>query len=159
MLVFIALSSFIYYYLLPSGRVSDTAKTVFSLLTVTAVCLPLFGFIDSDVSLFSFPSDKDGTETHAPLDYYADIAVKTVEEKVTLIVKKYTHNSFVIETDVNITDDMCIDIKQVTILFEKYPDSLPELSLAVEKELGIAPHFALKVNDDDKASIDGKTAE
>ena len=45
MLVFISLASFIYWYLLPSGRISETAKAVVSVLAVASVCVPVFSFI------------------------------------------------------------------------------------------------------------------
>lgn len=149
MLVFIALSGFIYYYLLPSGRVSDTAKAVFSVMTVAAVCLPLFGFFDGSARLFSELGAGGGGESYAPFDAYADIARATVEEKLSLAVKKYTDGEFIIETDINISDGMCIDIKQVSVIFEKYPEKLPELSLEIEDMLGITPHFILRENKDD----------
>lgn len=156
MLVFLALSGFIYYYLLPSGRVSETAKNVFSLLTVAAVCVPLFGLFGASEELLSgFGVDTPG-ESYAPAEVYAEIARDTIEEKLSLIIKKHTGEPFFIETEIHISDGMCIDIKQVTILFGKYPDGLPELSLDIEAALGITPHFALKENEDDPKNTVGK---
>lgn len=159
MLVFIALASFIYYYLLPSGHISDTAKSVLSVLTVAAVCVPVFVFFNGDEPFFYGFSSNGEAEPYEPYSYYADIAVKTADEKVSLIVRRYTDASFFVDVDVNISEDMCIDIEQVSVIFEKKPDGLPELSQEIQNELGIAPHFVLKETDDDKETDPRKTEE
>lgn len=160
MLVFIALSSFIYWYLLPSGRISETAKAIVSVLAVAAVCIPVFSFIGrADVSLSSFMSEDGETSVFEPSDVYLAIAENTVNEKIELIVKKYTTNGFFIKTDMNISEDHAIDIKQVSVCFEKYPEKLPELSLEIEEALGIPPVFSLKVNEDAEEQTDRKTEE
>ena len=149
MLLFTALAGFIYDHLLPGGRVSATARAVASVLSVAAVCVPLFGFFSNADNDLAFSGLNGESGAYEPYSYYADIAVKTVEDRITNIVRAYTDNSFFIETDVNIRDDMCIDIKQVSVIFEKYPDGLEELSLAIENELGIAPVFALKEDENE----------
>lgn len=148
-LVFIALASFIYYYLLPSGKVSQTAKTVISLVTVLAVCVPLFGFFEKGSTVFSDFSFSAETEIFEPYSYYAHITETTVNDKVSLLVRQHTDIPFFIETQINISSDNCIDIEQVTVVFEKYPEKLPELSQNIEKELGISPKFRLKEKNDD----------
>lgn len=149
MLVFISLASFIYWYLLPSGRISETAKAVVSVLAVASVCVPVFSFIgQADVSLAYFSDGEEEPSAFAPSDYYAELAEKTVKEKLELIIKKYTDADFSVETDIHITEENCIDIKQVSVIFEKYPEKLPELSLEIESALGVPPVFSQKENED-----------
>lgn len=147
--MFIALASFIYYYLLPSGKVSDTAKTVISLVSILAICVPLFGFFEKGSDFFSDFSFAEETELFEPESYYAEITAKTVEQKVSLITREHTDIPFFVETQINISQDNCIDIEQVTVVFEKYPEKLPELSQKFERELGISPKFSLKEKNDD----------
>lgn len=149
MLVFIALSGFIYWYLLPSGRISETAKTVVSLLAVASVCIPVFAFIGgADTSLSFFTEENGETSVFEPTDYYIRTAEKIVAEKLSLIIGGYTDSAFEIVTDIHITGDACIDIEQVSVIFETYPEKLPELSLAIEEALGIAPVFSLREKED-----------
>lgn len=151
MLVFMAASSLVYHCLLPSGRISKTAGTLMSLLTVLCVMLPLYGIIAKNgeelMSPFSF--NAEDTSMYEPYSRYAEIAKEALREQLSVIIERYTREEYRIEAEINISEDGCIDIKQVSVMFEKYPEKIEELSSEIEAVLGTVPVFGLKENQHD----------
>ena len=150
LLLFVSVGGYIYYYLLPSSSVSQTAKAVLCVFSLSAVCMPLFGafsHIDSDI--FEFESYSTMNEEDA-LEFYADTALKTIEEKTLETVQKYTSVSYKLETDINISEDYSINIEYIRLIFEKEIGDTNELSRALEELFGFIP--AITVQDENRQS-------
>ena len=144
LLLFVAVGGYIYYYLLPSSSVSDTAKAVLCVFSLTAVCAPLFGaFSDINTEIFDFEvySTKSNEDM---LEYYANAARQTVEEKAYEAVRKYTAVSYKLETDINISDDYSINIEYIRLIFEKEIGETDALSRELEDVFGFIPEITVR---------------
>ena len=139
-----SVGGYIYYYLLPSSSVSSTAKAVLCVFSLSAVCAPLFGaFSEINADIFDFEIYSTMNEEEA-LGYYAQTALKTVEEKTLETVSKYTSVEYKLETDVNISEDYSINIEYICLIFEKEIGDTYELSRALEKVFGFIPEITVQ---------------
>ncbi|MBQ2759783.1 MAG: hypothetical protein IJE93_08455 [Clostridia bacterium] len=144
LLLFVSVGGYIYYYLLPSSSVSDTAKAVLCVFSLSAVCAPLFGaFSDINTDIFDFEAYSTMNEEEA-LSFYAQQALKTVEEKTAEAVQKYTAVPYKLETDVNISEDYSINIEYIRLIFEKEIGDISELLFALEEVFGFIPEITVQ---------------
>ena len=144
LLLFVSVGGYIYYYLLPSSSVSDTAKAVLCVFSLSAVCVPLFGaFSGIDSDIFDFESYSTMNEEDA-LEFYADTARKTIEENTLATVQQYTSVSYKLETDINISDDYSINIEYIHLIFEKEIGDTYDLARALEEVFGFIPEITVQ---------------
>ena len=146
MLLFVSAGSLIYCFLLPSGAVSKTAKTVISTVLMTLVFLPLFSVFGSlSEEDFSF-SGSYGTEDY---NSFLDEAVKAAtEDVIKKTVRKFTNVPFETEIFVNKTEDGNINIEYVGITFSAKPQYEKEMTEALISALGIIPHIRVELTDE-----------
>lgn len=146
-LVFISVASLLYYFILPSGTVSKTAKSVISVLALCAVCLPLFSVFGTN----GFSSEifsESAPEPSVPYDYYAAAARQRVEELIAGEIKKYTSVPYETEIDINIGEDNSIIIEHVRIIFSAQPQREDSLRKALFELLGIQPEIEVESTDE-----------
>lgn len=146
MLLFVSAGSLIYCFLLPSGAVSKTAKTIISTVLMTLVFLPLFSVFGSlseeDFSL----SGSYGTEDY---NSFLEEAVKAAtEDVIKKTVRKFTNVPFETEIFVNKTEDGNINIEYVGITFSAKPQYEKEMTEALISALGIIPHIRVELTDE-----------
>ncbi len=128
---------------MPSSSVSHTAKAVLCVFSLTAVCAPLFGaFSDITADIFDFEAYSTLNEEEA-LEYFAQTARKTVEEKTLETVRKYTSVEYKLETEINISEDYSINIEYIRLIFEKEIGDTYELSRALEDVFGFIPEIMI----------------
>ena len=139
-----SVGGYIYYYLLPSSSVSQTAKAVLCVFSLSAVCVPLFGvFSEINADIFDFECYSTMNEEDA-LEFYADTARKTIEEKTLEAVQKYTSVSYKLETAINISEDYSINIEYIRLIFEKEIGDTYALSSALEEAFGFIPEITVQ---------------
>lgn len=115
LLLFASVMGLIYYFLLPSGKISQTAKSVFSVFMLLCVIGPLFSFMNMELPDIDIEAYNDFAE----LDENFISAVKnTVISQIDGVIKKYTEAPYDIEVSVNISSDKSINIEQVRIIFD-----------------------------------------
>ena len=142
MLVFCAAAGLIYYLLLPSGRISETAKGVFSALMLLCVLTPLFSFFGMETPAFSLPQESGISET-ASLTL-----LESVKERLRLsaeqTVRRFTGLPCRIEIDAHITADYGIDIKGMRLIFPEDFQERPALEAALREAFGFAPTVEIR---------------
>lgn len=146
MLVFVSAGCMIYYFLLPAGNVSKTAKTVLSAMVFGIICMPLFSAIlsISDMS-FSFSAAPDMENLD---DLLVSQAKKATENIISECVKKYTDEEYKTEIFIDISDDSYINISKVIIIFSVRPAHEKDIRQELYDKLGIMPDiFTEKVNE------------
>lgn len=142
MLIFISAGTLIYCFLLPSGSVSKTAKTVLSICVLSAVCLPLFG-------VFSAFSGGEISFSEAPeIDEFEDIFVESAkaatENLIKETVRKYTAVPYETEIFIDKTKDGSINIEYVGITFSAKPQHEKEMREALYDALLIIPDIKVE---------------
>ncbi len=146
MLVFVSAGCMIYYFLLPAGNVSKTAKTVLSAMVFGIICMPLFSAVlsISDMS-FSFSAAPDMENLD---DLLVSQAKKATENIISECVKKYTDEEYKTEIFIDISDDSYINISKVIIIFSVRPAHEKDIRQELYDKLGIMPDiFTEKVNE------------
>ena len=136
MLLFASVMGLIYYFLLPSGKISQTAKSVLSVFMLLCVMQPLFSFMNMEMPEISI----DVYNNFAELDEnFISAAKNTVINEIDFVIKKYTETPYNIDVSVNIFSDKSIDIEQVRIVFDK--GFIPPAGMEEElfSALGIKP--------------------
>lgn len=145
-LVFVSAGCMIYYFLLPSGSVSKTAKAVLSSLVFGVICMPLFSVIISvpDMS-FEFSSAPDMEDFDG---FVLSQARKATESIIEECIKKYTDEEYKTEIFIDISDDSFINISKVNIIFQVRPAHEKDIRQELYDKLGIMPDiFTEKVNE------------
>lgn len=146
MLLFVSAGSLIYCFLLPSGAVSKTAKSVISILLMSLVFLPLF-------SVFGSVSTEDfglsGSYKTEDYNSYLEESVKAVTRDVIKeTVVKFTNVPYKTEIFVNKSEEGNINIEYVGITFSAKPQFEKEMTEALTAALGIIPHIRVELTDE-----------
>ena len=142
MLLFISAGSLIYCFLLPSGSISKTAKSVVSITVLSAVFFPLFGaFSDFSALVPEFDSEL---QTEGFEDYALNEARRAVEEVIDEVIKKYTSVPHKTEIFIDKTEDSGINIEYVGVIFSAEPQQKEELRQALFEALGIMPDIKVE---------------
>ena len=142
MLIFISAGSLIYCFLLPSGNVSKTAKSVLSITVLTAVFLPVLG-VFSDFSGFDTDFSYEA-ETESFEDYAITQARTAVEELIASVIKKYTSVPHKTQLIIDKTEDGSINIEYAGIIFSAEPQRSEQLRQALFEALGIMPDIKVE---------------
>lgn len=144
LLIFISIACLIYYYLLPSGNISQTAKAVMSAVVLAALCVPLLGGVQNLSFNFSEEGAGNSENISSYMDYYIETAKRKTAEVIDEIVKKHTETDYKIEIDINIGEDNCINIEQARLIFEDEIQSSGELKRNIRIETGIEAQISVE---------------
>lgn len=146
MLVFVSAGCMIYYFLLPSGSVSKTAKTVLSAVVMGIICMPVFEvIISADDFSFDFSAAPAPQSFNELLTESAEEAVNSV---ISQTVKKYTDIEYKTEITIDISEDQYINISSVNIIFSVRPAHERDIRQELYEKLGIMPDiFTERVNE------------
>ena len=144
MLVFCAAAGLVYYLLLPSGKVSETAKGVLSAVLLLCVLAPLFSFMH--IELPAFPEAR--TENYAENgDILLAAAERAVRQTAESVVRQFTALPYETEIRMHITEDYGIEIEQVRLIFSAEPEDVGTLRQALTEALGTAPEVVIREAD------------
>lgn len=151
MLLFVSAGCFVYYHLLPSGSVSETAKRILSVVVIFTVSLPVYGmFADlGETELFSF-AEEDVSLPQSSGVYLSGTRTVT-ETEIAAIIKKYTDIPFSVTAEVNIGEENSIVIERVEIVFEKRPPDKEKILAEITSELGMPPEIKVAETDGEKS--------
>ena len=136
--MFVSAACCIYYYLLPDGNVSDTAKRLLSVFFLACVIAPLFSVVDTVKSLMPFEGaieTQTPTADYGPAAAAGEAAVRGAAEGV---IRAHTDEPFRMDVSVHITADGRIDIKRLTVVFEREFAGREKLTAALRETLGEA---------------------
>ena len=137
LLLFLSAGSLIYCFLLPSGNISKTVKSIVSVVSLSLICMPLFGLNDF-IKEPLFPEDTP-PEIKDYSSYIKDEAKHRTEELIYSVIKKYTPVPCKIYAGIDINEDNCINIEYVSIVFSAHPDREKEIREELFRILGIMP--------------------
>ncbi len=140
MLVFVSAGCMIYYFLLPSGSVSKTVKSVLSVIILGVICMPVFNVLFS-LSDFSFDF-SEAPEMENFDEMIKESAEKAVENIIHETVTKYTSQEYKTEIIIDITEDDSINIKKVNIIFNKRPAHEKDIREELKEKLNIMPDIS-----------------
>ena len=146
LLLFLSAGSLIYCFLLPSGTVSKTAKSVISVVLMSLVFIPMFSSF-GNISTEDFGlSGEYETENY---DYLLEDGVRaSVEEVIKTTVRKFTSVPCKTEIFINKAEDGSINIEYVGITFEAKPQAEEKLRDALCEALGIIPDIRVELTDE-----------
>ena len=139
MMVFVAFMSVIYYFLLPSGNISRTAKSVLSAVTLACVLIPLFSVFEGFTVFKNAYEPDGGTISPERYSYFVKQGKQAVDAVIEETVRKYTDIPYKTEIEVNISDDMSINIESVRIIFAERFEGMSDLMYELKNLLGIPP--------------------
>ncbi len=137
MLLFVSAGCMIYYFLLPSGSVSKTAKTAVSAIILGVICLPVFGFGEYSGS-FSF-EENDPPRTESFDEMIIESAKTAVENIIDETLSAFGELEYRTEVFIDKNDDGSININRVNIIFARRPDNEREIREQLKEKLGIMP--------------------
>ena len=141
MLVFCAAAGLIYYLLLPAGKVSDTAKSVFSAILLLAVLLPLFSFAGMELPAFTAaPPETDAENT----DILLAAVRQQIEQTVEALVRQFTDQPYETELTMHSTEDNGINIEQIRLVFFTDFSEREPLMQALTEALGAATEVVIR---------------
>ncbi len=132
-MVFIAAAGFIYTFLLPSGKLSQTAKSVLSALVLLCSLSPLFSLAGQAPPSFS-AAEYEYKEEYNGL--WLQTVKETLAAEVRKTVSRYTDQPFELFIDANITETYIININSVRLVFRAAPAGIDELRSALCELLG-----------------------
>lgn len=144
MLLFVSAALAAVTFLLPSGRISKSAKAVLSVFMTLCVASPIFGVIGKNgdaralLDIFSGFETPDITENG---NAFAKAAEEKITDALSTEIRQHTNIPYNIFLSTDIGEDFIINIESVRIQFSERPDNLDEIAFALEKELGFMPEF------------------
>lgn len=143
-LLITAVCALLFRFLLPEGNVSRTAKAIVGIVTLCAVCAPLFGFwgrlSGRDDLASGFPSFRE-PETTFPYGGFEREAAEAVTGVCESIIGKYTDAPHEITVAVHIPETGGIEIEQIRIVFAAAPDRLEAMTAELTEACGAAPEI------------------
>lgn len=135
-LVFVSAACCIYYYLLPEGGVSRTARRILSVFFLACVLSPLFSVFNAlgSFASFSLPEETGTLQTNpGPLAAAGEAAVREAAEA---LIRAKTDVPFEIRISVHITETGGIDIERLHVRFEREFNGREDLAAALREALG-----------------------
>lgn len=138
-MVFISAACCIYYYLLPNGNISETAKRLLSVFFLAGVLSPLFSVFDA-VESFSFVPGvtEEAQLADAAFDPIIAAAEAAIRSAVDSMIRAETDAPYEIRLSVHITETGGIDIKRLTVCFEREFAGWEKLTAALREAFGEA---------------------
>ena len=146
-LLFTAAGCFVFYFILPSGGLSKTAKSVISAVSLAAVMLPFFGIAGklSDVSFdFSFTEP----ETDAVPEYYLTAAEEAVSSVVREIILEYTSVPCEISVSVHAGEGQEVIADRIVLIFSALPENADSIRDEIAAETMIIPEIKTESADE-----------
>lgn len=146
LLLFISAGCFIYYFLLPSGNISKTARSILGITVLSVVCIPVFSVTDF---LGNFdPEFGEPPAMISPDDYLRTEAENEINRIIENTVKNFTDISYKTEISIDINEETGINIEQIRVLFEKRPEKLREIKEALYEALSMIPDVKVEREDE-----------
>ncbi len=139
LLVFLAFAGVLYRFLLPSGRVSETAKAVLSAAALVCVLSPLFSAVRGLNAWDGSLPSAEPPAFDAAYEAYAAAGRAAVQSVIDETVRGFTDVPYRTEIGVHIPEDLSIDIESVRIIFARRFENMNELMLQLKNRLGVAP--------------------
>ena len=136
LLLFGSAAAMIVWYLLPSGRVSRTAKSVISVFLLLCALLPMYSFRDLQLPRFSAEAQQTDADYN---ELFLSAARQTLGACVREVVQKYTDVPYRIVAGVHINGDRSIEIEQVRIVFNYAVEDADALAGELTQALGFKP--------------------
>ncbi len=146
LLLFISAGCFIYYFLLPSGNISKTARSILGITVMSVVCIPIFSVTDFLGRLA--PEFGEPPAMVSPEGYLRTEAENEINRIIHDTVKNFTDISYKTEISIDINEDMGINIEQIKVLFEKRPEMLREIKEALYEALSMMPDVKVEKEDE-----------
>ena len=123
----------VFDFLLPSGAVSETARSALTVLLLLCVFLPLLPLLDA-----ALPALPELPTESVPSDEALRSSVSgTLEELSRPVIEKYTAQPFLFTVRAHTAEDGGIDISVVEILFDAEFDGAPALARELIDLLGV----------------------
>ena len=141
MLVFLSAAGLIYYFLLPSGRVSRTAKSILSVCFLLAALSPLFSLASNVSPVFSFEESSIGSAFDGNV---IDAAKAALVRQIESVIAGYTDTPCEVSVSAHIGEDHSIEIEQVNILFDAEIPDVGALKDALREALGFQPVLTVR---------------
>lgn len=146
MLIFLSAGCFIYYFLLPSGSVSKTVKSVASLTVMTLIFVPVF----SAVSALSYiiPDFSSPPGIVSPEKAIKEEVTKRLNGIISDTVTEISDISYKSEIFIDIEEDGSIHIRQVELTFAVLPPEIRKIKEALYEKLSIMPVIKVERTDE-----------
>ena len=141
MLVFLSAAGLIYYFLLPSGKVSQTAKSILSVCFLLAALSPLFSFASNVSPTFSFEERSGGSAFE---ENVIDAAKAALVQQIEAVIAGFTDVPCEVSVSAHIGEDYSIEIEQVNILFDAEVPDVGALKEALNEALGFQPVLTVR---------------
>lgn len=142
LLLYISAGSLIYCFLLPSGGVSKTAKSVISLCVTVSLALPLFNSLGKLKGIdFTF---EVPTEIRKYDDFVMLSAENAIEELIKENVLKFTNVPYKTDIIIDKVEDGSINIGYVGLIFSSKPLREDELREALFQVLGVPVNISVE---------------
>lgn len=142
LLLFISAGCFIYYFLLPSGNISKTARSILGITVMSVVCIPIFSVTDFLGKVE--PQFGEPPAMISPEDYLRTETENEINRIIGDTVKKFTDISYKTEINIDINEETGINIEQISVFFEKRPETLREIKEALYEALSIMPEVKVE---------------
>lgn len=144
LLLFVCAGSLIYCFLVPSGNISKTVKSVISVIVLSSVCLPLTEITGKGELLPDFEDDFPDIPDMS--DDYIKSAKLMTERIISDTVKKFTNVPFESDIIIDKNEDGSINIGYIGIVFSAVPGKQKELRGALYEALGVMPDIRVEKN-------------
>lgn len=143
MLLSVSVGSLIYCFLLPSGNISKTAKSVLSVLVLASICSPMLSFFENIGEISSHMGEEAPTIKDFS-DEYISAAKSEIEKIIAETVKEYTRVSYKTEIIIDKNEDGSINIGYIGITFSALPEKKEELRDALYAKIGLMPDIGVE---------------
>lgn len=142
MLLYISAGCLIYFFLLPSGNISKSARSIIGIIVMSVVCMPLFSVSSVLESIKTDFSQPPGIIN--PEGVIIEATEKEINVLIEDILKNYTDISYKTEIIIDIDEEYGINIEQITVYFSRRPENIRELRLALFEKLSIMPEIKVE---------------
>lgn len=135
--LFVCAGSLVYCFLIPSGNISKTVRSVVSVIVLMSVCIPVAGLFDTDIRDWDFIEKAETVPDMG--EVFAEEIKASVNELIADEIKKYTTVSYKTEIIIDKNEDGSINIGYIGIIFSCEPQRKNELREALFSVLGLMP--------------------
>ena len=146
LLLFISAGCFIYYFLLPAGNISRTARSILGITVMSVVCIPIFSVTEL-IGVYDYEFGEPPAMI-TPEDYLRTEAENRINLIIDDTVKKFTDFSYKTEINIDINEETGINIEQILVLFNKRPEKLREIKEALYEALSMMPDVKVEREDE-----------
>ena len=119
LLLFVSAACCIYYFLLPGGNVSKTAKKVLAAFFLFCVSAPLFSLWKTGFAPDVWDLPEETQAVTAGAEPFASAGEAAVRREAARILDAAGAAPYSLRVETHIEDDLRINIRQVTVIFER----------------------------------------